>query len=80
LDDPRGPLRCGGREVYVHAPVGLARTKPTIAYFDARLATTITGRSWRTVTTLLAKMGGPSAAGGRGLPSDRDSAVTGPET
>jgi uncharacterized protein (DUF1697 family) len=43
-----------GRDVYLHCPGGLARTRLTNAYFDTRLATTSTGRNWRTVTTLLA--------------------------
>jgi uncharacterized protein (DUF1697 family) len=47
-----------GQEVYLRLPHGAARTKLTNAYFDARLATTSTGRNWRTVTKLLALMEG----------------------
>lgn len=45
-----------GQEVYLHLPNGAARTKLTNDYFDTKLATTSTGRNWRTVTTLLALM------------------------
>lgn len=41
-----------GREIYLHLPDGMARTKLTNAYFDRALATTSTARNWRTVTTL----------------------------
>ncbi len=47
-----------GQEVYLRLPHGAARTKLTNDYFDAKLATTSTGRNWRTVTTLAALMGG----------------------
>jgi len=39
-----GKLRC---------PQGVAKTKLSNAYFDAKLATTSTGRNWRTVLKLL---------------------------
>jgi len=42
-----------GREIYLHLPNGVARTKLTNAYFDARLAVTSTMRNWRTVMKLL---------------------------
>jgi uncharacterized protein (DUF1697 family) len=45
-----------GREVFLHLPNGMARTKLTNAYFDAKLATTSTGRNWRTVTMILGIM------------------------
>jgi len=45
------------REVYLHLPNGAGQTKLTNAYFDAKLATTSTGRNWRTVTTLFNLMG-----------------------
>ena len=57
LDPDRSPpdaFLVLGREVYLRCPNGLADTKLTNAYFDTRLATTSTGRNWRTVTTLLA--------------------------
>lgn len=43
----------GRRELYLHLPGGVARSKLTNAYFDAALATTSTVRNWRTVLKLL---------------------------
>jgi uncharacterized protein (DUF1697 family) len=45
-----------GREVYLHLPNGMARTKLTNAYFDAKLATVCTARNWATVLKLLEMM------------------------
>lgn len=42
-----------GKEIYLRLPNGAGKTKLTNAYFDARLATTSTGRNWRTTTKLL---------------------------
>lgn len=42
-----------GREIYLHCPDGMARTKLTNQYFDSRLGTTSTARNWRTVLKLL---------------------------
>jgi uncharacterized protein (DUF1697 family) len=42
-----------GREIYLHLPNGVARTKLTNAYFDTTLATVSTLRNWRTVLKLL---------------------------
>ena len=42
-----------GREVFLHYPNGVARSKLTNAYFDSRLSTTSTSRNWRTVGKLL---------------------------
>ena len=42
-----------GREIYLHLPGGVADSKLTNAYFDARLATISTARNWRTVLKLL---------------------------
>jgi uncharacterized protein (DUF1697 family) len=59
LDPGRSPpdaFIVQGREVYLHLPDGVARSKLTNAYFDAKLATTSTGRNWRTVTKLLELM------------------------
>ena len=42
-----------GREVYLHLPNGVARTKFTNNYFDATLATVSTIRNWRTVSKLV---------------------------
>ena len=56
LDPDRSPpdeFAVRGREIYLHCPNGLARTKLTNAYFDSALATTSTLRNWRTVLKLL---------------------------
>lgn len=50
-----------GREIYLHCPNGLARTKLTNQYFDAKLATTSTVRNWKTVLALVALTEGGSA-------------------
>jgi len=42
-----------GREIYLHLPGGVARTRLTNAYFDSTLATTSTIRNWRTVLKLV---------------------------
>ncbi len=42
-----------GREVYLHCPNGVARSKLTNSYFDSKLSTTSTSRNWRTVGKLL---------------------------
>jgi len=41
-----------GREVYLHCPNGLARTKFTNAYLDSTLGTVSTMRNWKTVNVL----------------------------
>jgi uncharacterized protein (DUF1697 family) len=59
LDPDRSPpdaFIVRGREIYLRLPNGAGRTKLTNAYFDAKLATTSTGRNWRTVTKLFALM------------------------
>lgn len=56
LDPRRSPpdrFDVRGREIYLSCPNGMARTKLTNAYFDARLATTSTLRNWRTVRQLV---------------------------
>ena len=56
LDPDRSPsdeFAVQGREVYLHCPNGVARTKLTNSYFDSRLSTTSTTRNWRTVQRLL---------------------------
>jgi uncharacterized protein (DUF1697 family) len=61
LDPRRSPpdeLAVRGREIYLRCPNGMARTKLTSDYFDTRLATTGTARSWRTVLALLELAGG----------------------
>lgn len=45
-----------GREVYLHLPNGMARTKLTNAYFDSKLGTVSTARNWRTVLKLYEMM------------------------
>ncbi len=56
LDPERSPgdeFAVLGREVYLHCPNGVARSKLTNSYFDSRLSTTSTSRNWRTVRKLL---------------------------
>lgn len=57
LDPKRSPpdeFLVAGRDVYLHLPNGVARSKLTNAWLDARLATTSTLRNWRTVQELVA--------------------------
>lgn len=42
-----------GREIYLHLPNGMARTKLTNAYFDSKLSTVSTARNWATIQKLL---------------------------
>jgi uncharacterized protein (DUF1697 family) len=56
LDPARSPpdrFEVRGREIFLCLPNGVARSKLTNAYFDAKLATTSTFRNWRTLLTLL---------------------------
>ena len=46
-----------GREIYLHLPRGMARTKLTNAYFDGRLKTVSTARNWKTVGKLMEMCG-----------------------
>lgn len=46
-----------GREVYLHLPNGVARTKLTNAWFDSTLNTVSTVRNWRTVNALVEMLG-----------------------
>ena len=60
LDPERSPgdsFAVRGREVYLHLPNGMARTKLTNVYFDAKLHTISTARSWKTVAKLVEMMG-----------------------
>ncbi len=41
-----------GREIYLHVPNGMGRSKLTNAYFDAKLSTICTARNWATVLKL----------------------------
>jgi uncharacterized protein (DUF1697 family) len=55
LDYERSPgdsYVVSGREIYLHLPNGVARTKLTNAYFDKQFGTVSTLRNWRTVVTL----------------------------
>ena len=50
LDPQRSPqdaFEVRGREVYLHFPIGTARSRLTVDYFDRTLGTTITSRNWR---------------------------------
>jgi len=49
-------FRVIGREIYLHLPNGMGRTKLTNTYFDSKLATVSTARNWATVKTLLKMM------------------------
>ena len=56
LDPDRSPpdeYTVAGREIYLHLPNGMARTKLTNAYFDSTLKTVSTARNWRTTLKLL---------------------------
>lgn len=60
LDPDRSPgdtFVVKGREIYLHLPNGMARTKLTNAYFDTRLKTTSTARNWNTVGKLAEMLG-----------------------
>lgn len=64
LDPERSPSDAfvvSGREVFLHCPNGLARTKLTNAYLDSTLGTTSTVRNWRTVSKLVEMCGEESA-------------------
>jgi len=55
LDPTRSPgdrFELRGRELYLHLPNGVARTKLTNAWLDRVLETTSTVRNWRTVGIL----------------------------
>ena len=55
LDPDRSPpdaFHAHGREIYLHLPNGMARTKLTNAYFDSKLGTVCTARNWATVLKL----------------------------
>jgi len=59
LDPHRSPpdeFIVKGREIYLHTPNGMGKTKLTSTYFDSELATVGTVRNWRTTTKLLEMM------------------------
>ncbi len=56
LDPDRSPpdrFEVIGREIYLHAPNGAAKSKLTNQYFDSKLSTVSTARNWRTVHKLI---------------------------
>ena len=56
LDPDRSPpdeWRVVGREIYLHLPNGMGRTKITNAWLDRTLGTMSTARNWRTVLKLV---------------------------
>ena len=60
LDPDRSPgdsFVVKNREIYLHLPNGMARTKLTNAYFDSKLKTTPTARNWNTVGKLVEMLG-----------------------
>lgn len=60
LDPHRSPpdeFIVKGREIYLHTPNGLGRTKLSNAWFDSQLKTVSTVRNWKTVLEL-ARMSG----------------------
>lgn len=60
LDPERSPpdtFAVAGRAIYLCCPNGLARTRLTNAWFDARLGTVSTVRTWRVTLKLAAMMG-----------------------
>ena len=57
LDPQRSPgdtFLVRGRDIYLHLPQGMARTRLTNAYFDGKLQTVSTARNWNTVGKLVA--------------------------
>jgi uncharacterized protein (DUF1697 family) len=61
LDPDRSPpdeFVVRGREVYLHTPNGIARSKLTNQYFDSKLATVCTVRNWKTVLKMRELSGG----------------------
>ena len=62
LDPQRSPpdaFAVRGRNVYLHHPNGVARSKLTNEYLAAQLQTASTMRNWRTVLTLLEMVDAP---------------------
>lgn len=62
LDPRRSPpdqFTVSGREIYLHCPDGIGRSKLTNDYFERRLATSGTARNWRTVLKLIEMTGAP---------------------
>jgi uncharacterized protein (DUF1697 family) len=64
LDPRRSPgdrFQLLGRELYLHLPNGVARSKLTNAWIDRSLSTTSTLRNWRTVEALGVWLAAPRA-------------------
>jgi uncharacterized protein (DUF1697 family) len=56
LDPQRSPpdtFEVRGREVYLHLPNGMGRSKLTIDYLERRLGVAATARNWKTVLKLI---------------------------
>jgi len=56
LDPQRSPgdtFQVLDREIYLHVPNGMGKTKLSNTYFDSKLDTISTFRNWRTVQTLV---------------------------
>ena len=53
---PGDNFAVNGREIFLHLPNGMARTKLTNAYFDSKLKTVSTARNWNTVGKLVELM------------------------
>jgi uncharacterized protein (DUF1697 family) len=56
LDPSRSPpdeIAVVGRDVYLHLPNGVGKTKITNAYLDSKLKTSSTLRNWRTIQKLI---------------------------
>jgi uncharacterized protein (DUF1697 family) len=61
LDPERSPgdtFYVHGREIYLHLPNGVARTKLSNDYFDRQLQTVSTQRNWNTLLKLIELAGG----------------------
>jgi uncharacterized protein (DUF1697 family) len=59
LDPDRSPpdeFTVVGKEIYIHAPNGIGRSKLTIDWFEKRLGTVGTNRNWNTVNKLVSLM------------------------
>jgi uncharacterized protein (DUF1697 family) len=57
LDANRSPpdrFQVDGREIYLHTPAGIGRSKLTLDWFERRLGLRGTARNWNTVGALLA--------------------------
>jgi uncharacterized protein (DUF1697 family) len=56
LDPKRSPpdeFSVRGREIYLHLPSGMGRSKLTVDYFEKRLGVRATARNWKTLNKLI---------------------------